>query len=1338
MSIAPLQSDDAWSVLWSGLVERIEAIDLTSRSATKFHSLATWLAHEWNLKAGEVVCKYVQHSKNRWNRLREALRRRPSAILLLFEGDGFGEMARHLAEGAAACPELRFVVVLTRARQDSWQLGGLFVEKLALLPGSLTTAGVSVSVQSFERRKGVRLTMPTGAASPSAAKALREALEGLGVASGDPNSPFRSVATDALASLAGLPTTRIAFKTIPTTKNLGNRLGEALARGPAALGVICPEGLGDRVLEERERWRGAADTTFILVLCGEETSYRVEGPVPALVERLREALRPPRGRDDAAALISRPTGDPITAQPPVPTKFWRKWSYADWNERLVEYCLGESAAGAGPVERLAATPEELLLLANASVEDLDQVVQAFVDACTRNVPLGTSFCGFCGDYKGRAPRSSNPWRTASVEPPHFFAMLWFTCLVAYGHPDAAGGFYERLWRLVGNKDHIKCLPELWRDVRDWTFRARATHRPIRELVLPPLDDYRTTIGFSHFLAFPHQHDRRLIARVLVEADLVGFEPPITPVIAALQAERDRFSRLFREDLDNFVERFVAGRRDPRESAFWRAIRQEALEPSYSPGSRRARRGLTTVLAVFNDEGLIPLLGCSVEWSPPAGYRVGRLDNAIGNYEHYAEAEVGGLDGVLDVMFSSLALLGPGPRALINQGVLVFQEDQSNEFYLATGHDISGADVALVRHDLVQGFIDAFGGEREASRVDGWTEVTGCSVRPLDDLPESLSRAVQLQRTMNPPTLRLVGGIKVPGGFLGFDGFLPRVRAPGVEDVKVRLSSEVELHCSQRADGDWTLPGEATRELPTRLKVVAKWPLGEGRSRESERSVNLRRAAVDDNYRALVGRRYFLESCCPGQKSIEAGSPIPSGITTADPVGSYDLLGCEPSARFLGPGFGEMSLAPREGFDWLVVGHKGRPELLVFVGDVNQPVPPANRRSPSAGDRRHWKAAFTKAKCVRVRGPDGTYREIDGFPQVAEALRRLSRHNPPVEAETCAETRLDTLSMSPPHRAQPAELTLSLVDALAALSTGRGGLRYRTVQQLFAEMTGQTDYLLHHELIRSLCEAGALDLVRDQAYSSTRLVARRPRFVAVRRGPAVEASLIGLSMQSRVAQVRLAAEARGLEMQEVEAGCPWQPTILRVRASESALAEVQATTGLEPTEWLAWGEAGQVPHHLHAEVERQELWTDVPPEGFVTAKHWRWNSAEFRRGSAPVDEAVRVEQRVHRTSCSIYVVLVDEEPALWTYIRNWALLYAYSTAGKAPFALDRQGWVSMTGRSPVHLPLPLGRLCTVLGEGAPGPTLDVRTKRVEGYCYPFGRRVTELVSRVIPASWMVKG
>ena len=1323
---------EPWPTFWGELVGRLESIDLGSRSSGKFDDLTEWLAGEWSQAPRDVVCKYVQHPKNRWNRLREASRRAPVALLLLFEGEELGDVTAKVTETAEVCPSLQLVVVLTRPVASTWRVGAVLYREATTLPDNLLSrGGLKTTPIAFTAGKSPRGVEPLPPENEEVSAKLFAALQALGTTSDDLVNPHRKVASEALAGLTGQPDGLFVFKTIPSSKNLGNRLGEALARTPSVLVVICPETLRDRVLEEVERWETPGGQPVVLVLCGEETRIEVDGPDGELISRLRLALRSADERPEPAI---EPATEETAEYRGQEGGDWQKWPYEQWNQKLIEYCLGYHGSNREPVERLAATPEELAVIVGSTHDQADEVARTFVGACLSNVPIGRSFHGYCGSDLGRQRASEVPWTTESEEPPYFFAMLWFTCLVAHGYPTADGGFYDRIRSLMGKGDHLQGLPDLWWEVAEWTMLRSEAGDDVRILSLPPKDDFRTTIGESHFLTFPHKHDRVQLARVLVEGELVGFEPPISPVVSRLLRERSRFSPFFCEDLDNFAERFIDGGRDPRESAFWRAVRQEALQPSYIAGSSAARRSATWILGIFDDDGFLPLLGCSKGWSPPPGYRMEPLDNPIGHLEHYALAEEGGAEAVRHAMFESLGLLGPGPRALINQGVLVFQEDQSNEFILVSGHEISGADLALVRDDLRRPFLDAFGGTAEPSRILGWSEVTRCTVRPLDKPPSGLEAVVQLQRTMSPPTVRFVGGIRVEDGYLGIPGFLPRIKAPDAALVRVRVDDRV-TDCTRTAENEWSLPQEILGSLPVECTVVGSWSYGDKDVRENERVLLLRRATVDDDYRLLRAGSFFLESCRPGQKSISGRETIPLGVTTDEGSGSIDLIDYEPSARFMGPGHGELSTEPTSGFDWLAVGPKNRPELLVFVGDPESPSLPADRRSPEAGDRRHWTSAFAKARDMRVLGVDGKYRELDDFPKLSALRRQMSSHRPLHSASPCEATRLDTVELKPPHRSGFIDNTQLAVDALAALSVRRSGLRYRTVQQLLQELTGEHDFALHHELIRAWAESGAFDVVRDQSYSSTTIIARRPRFVAVRRGPLIEASLIGLVTRALAAQVKGLAVDLGALQHELRPGCPWQPVTLRLRGPESVLRHIGQVSGLDDLEWLDWPRGDAVPGHLHVDVSRQNLWTDAPPLGFDVAKAWDWEAVEFRRCQAADPVGVQLEQRVQRQSCSIYVVLEDGSPRLWTHVRNWALLYAYALAGRPPFVLDRSGWITTSGHSPVHLPLPLGRLCAVLGEGLAGPTLDPRSQRVVGYCYPFGRRLTSLMSKVVPINWM---
>ena len=117
-----------------------------------------------------------------------------------------------------------------------------------------------------------------------------------------------------------------------------------------------------------------------------------------------------------------------------------------------------------PVTRLAATPEELTLVVRDDSSDSEAVAARLVEVIKQELPQGTSFSSYCLDYRLRQPE--NPWTLECGDSPHFFAMLWFTCLVAYGYPDPNEGFHDRItYLLFGKHDQLTRLPETWRHLQ---------------------------------------------------------------------------------------------------------------------------------------------------------------------------------------------------------------------------------------------------------------------------------------------------------------------------------------------------------------------------------------------------------------------------------------------------------------------------------------------------------------------------------------------------------------------------------------------------------------------------------------------------------------------------------------------------------------------------------------------------------------------------------------------------------------------------------------------------------------------------------------------------------
>lgn len=1013
------------------------------------------------------------------------------------------------------------------------------------------------------------------------------------------------------------------------------------------------------------------------------------------------------------------------------TRTWEHWTYEDWNERLVEHTFafppGERLAA--PVSRIPATPEELALVAGASTSNADAIAQAFVKCIVTSLPHGkTSFCGFCRDY--------GAWTPAAPQAPHFFGMLWFTCLVAYGYPTSDGAFFTRYWGILGKTDNFQssgraCLPDLWTDVATWTQHRRRVGDAIRQLELPPRDEHRKVIGHSHFLAFPNRRDRRTLSRVLWDAHLVGFEPPLHPVLIALEKNRAQFSADFVEDYSAFADAYAKGE-DPRDSAFWRAVRQEALSPSTAAESEPESK--TGLVFFAEDDGLHPVIACSLDRGAPAGFEARPLEDDY-EWSAYVVGTGEDLEAPWRAAFSSERLLPLGTRRQIAQGVLVLREVASGRFEVASGPAIQGCTTALVMEPLANIFIATFKTSRSRkapSAIDGWMEVYDCEVRQLDTLPAGLSGATQLLRTMSPPSVSLVGGVRTPGGFLFATGFLPSVRAAGARSVTV-VRDGVEYPCPRR-DDEWGLPPSVDRPGTYVLRVswVVPSPHGDV-ERATETTLSLVERVTNDLYRGKPSGHHFVESCPEPELDVHHVEEVGLGISSTDSGRSADLLDLDATARYLGPGVGEMSLEWREGFDWLVIGPKKKPELLVYVGDPARPTPPAMRRSPRSGDREHWRQSFNAARHV-VRDAQGRLRPLtDASTAIRDALSKLRTHQV-ASGDLCSPTALETLAASPVRSSAPHPRTSEAVDVLVALGARRAGLSYAEIREVFQSLLRDDDPLLLQQVLRAWTEGGLVDSLRNAHSSRLAFVPREPRFVLVRRGLEVDATLVGLvsSIRRKRVERAVASLSGSLQMQlaEVAPSHPWQPSAFRLRGDLDAVEAVRVASELRSSEWLDWPRRDEKPACLDVALARSRHHRSPPPGSYRFDAGWNWNDAGFFRGYRPSDH-VHIERRVHVDSSALYVVTRDAEPLLWTHSRAWALLEGYAAHGIAPFKVA-QGVLASAGRAPVHLPLPVARLCVLVGSGLPGPVLG--HQRQHEYHYPFGPRLYALVERVLPSEW----
>lgn len=1014
---------------------------------------------------------------------------------------------------------------------------------------------------------------------------------------------------------------------------------------------------------------------------------------------------------------------------------WKRWTYYEWNRKLGEYFLGARGPEErdAPIERIAATPEELARVAGEPPENAVAVVEAFAALIRRELKPGQGFCDYCLGYH---------WDPDDYPP--FFAMLWFTCLVAYGYPERGGSFSERWSGALGKAESFHapgadkpCLPALWQSVADWTRERQANGSDIRRLDLPSDVGRRTVIGYSHFLAFPNRFDRAKLRSLLEDTDLVGTDPPIQLLLDTLLRQRRIFSSEFQEDLDEFIREYQNGTRDPRASPFWRAVRQEAISASETSAPQAPT---ASMIFAVDDDGLFPVLTVSEAFAPPEGYLVEAFDD--GSFGRRLVGPEGDRELPIREAFASGRFLGLRDARFLRSGVMPLRESDLGLYLPASGEDVHGCRSALVQESLVQEFTKLFRGIARPSIIAGWAEVHDAHIRQVDELPPVLGHAISLLRTTELPSVAFVGGIPASDGFLLVPGFLPHLRAPGVLNLEVMFPNGSRVACTpSTVIGEWTLPDGLAEA--GEYAIVATWPVQTNAgplSRERTAVLRLRAHALSNEYKGLPSGAYYEESCPEHEREVTAPDEPHLTVTTDDPRRSSDTLEFDVTARWLGPGVGEMSLAPRRGFDWLAVGPKKRPELLVYVGGHDAPTPPRAARSPDAGDRRHWLKALHVNESQRwYRVPDTL--EYVPWPEAPLAIRdawaAYRRHTVTDVAEPCEPTDLETAVFSPLPRSEPDVRVDRVLEAIAATSVARRGLRYSFLADLFAQLLGHRDLLLVRQLIRSWVESGVIDEVRHAVTGRIALVARRLRFVLVRRGPAVDATLTGLVTPIMRRLVMEAAHRLGMTVIEMQPGSPWQPGVLRVRGHLNRIEEISASLALSPPLWLDWPSRTGVPPGLDANAALQSLFRTTPPNSFVHEASWDWEDGTFKRCATQSMDGAQLSRRIDRNQVRIYVLSLNGTALSWTFQRSWALLAAYDLRGTPGFVADEaNGRLTSRGRAPLHLPLPIARLCTVIGEGLPGPSATSTAARLE-YMYPFGRRLFSMIRQVVPASWLMQ-
>lgn len=1040
---------------------------------------------------------------------------------------------------------------------------------------------------------------------------------------------------------------------------------------------------------------------------------------------------------------------------------WQTASYNDWNERLLGHVLGRSDGSAEDdtsCARVPATPEEACRMLGVDEALGDAVVAKIAERVGQELQHeNCAFLRYCLNYR---LGERTWWSPDGDGPPYFFAALWLLCLVGYGHfrdptPGARNSFADRLERALPGRTTALTpiaglgLDDVWEDLARWAKRQhRAEPGAWRMLELPDRCPFRRNIGRPHFLAFPHVFDREKLSRALFEENLVGVEPPVRAVLDALLTRRKQFSQEFQEDLENLLTAYLKRGRDPRESPFWRAVRREALRPTFVPpeASPPSRSGLALFVEWDEDGVLSPFLAgrsaaVDAALGPPSN-----LEFPIDGFTHRFMCDDRALNAELSAGRSRVR---PADIRAVRDGVIPLYEVATGMFRVAVGPELGAATVALVRDDLLDAFVRDFGRPRriDESGWDRWRMADGVRIRPSDELGPEFRAARSLMPSDSAPPPIPVGGVRTEwGSFIAYPGFLPRIRAVGARAVEAAWAG-MRVSCVQDAEdaSRWLLPsalGEVGCILSVRVTAHYEVSILESRvACATTCELALRPWTVALRAKGVPTGQFQVETTDRQSRNlIGPCEEVPLELADAEAAVILDALPFDRTARWLGSRVGEMSVERRANLPWLVTGPKNHPETLTLVAaDCSTAPRPTEGCSPDSGDRRHWKSAFNAPHVAWKRG--NTYLTTDSWGTDAADLLRAYRSRLSARVEGGAQprsvpaTRLDThFSDAPWGEPWDQERRGPFNEVLAQLVANRAGLPLRELHEVLAAcIPNGEDHELREQLVRSLAESGALDVLRRADGRQRVVIGRLPRLVCFREGSRWRASLFGVAPTSLRRALRDAVVSlKGAVVEVQRCANTLLPDVLRVRVlHRSDLVTLSRDVELAAPLFVGWGEDEAPPEALRI---RGELATDIPPEAYTTEAWWNWNERRFTRFRAPHEHRVELERRRDRLRTPIFVVRHGDETIAWSYSRTWALVAAYEAASM-PFLREvRRGYYEIQGRSPLHIPLPLARLCTLVGAGAPGPRLG-RDGHVEAYCYPFGAQLRRVIDPLLPPAWL---
>jgi hypothetical protein len=236
-------------------------IELSSKSPTRFDQVRGHVAERLRLDPSSVAVKWLGDPKNHRNRIGEALRSTPSVLLLLApreEGDEVLEAAR---SRLALSANTHFVTLLNSEDRPLWTCGCIMsaVETTLLEELGWALPDAEIQLVGFPREVEHEHVLDL----------VKRAQRELEVEWKKDDLPAESRVRRGLRRAFERPDTVVRTKHISDSRNIGNRISEAVGAGCGALVLIVAHEVADATRAEVQRQLSGVREPALAVLIAE-------------------------------------------------------------------------------------------------------------------------------------------------------------------------------------------------------------------------------------------------------------------------------------------------------------------------------------------------------------------------------------------------------------------------------------------------------------------------------------------------------------------------------------------------------------------------------------------------------------------------------------------------------------------------------------------------------------------------------------------------------------------------------------------------------------------------------------------------------------------------------------------------------------------------------------------------------------------------------------------------------------------------------------------------------------------------------------------------------------